>query len=192
MGSNIKFCSICMKNVKIKRETREEDVEVRGVNVHVCLTYLIDSEGHELYDYDNETANSEIVDRAYRKAVNLLTVEEIKEIRAEYSLSAELFAKVLGMGLKSITRLENGYVQSRETNALLTLVKDPKNFEGIFQHNKNRLSEKEIEKCEAGIKKAKLLLYPVLKWIISQDVTRQTWAVAQQNSNGLVLGGIRA
>ena len=67
MEDNIKFCSICMKDVHFKKVVREEDVEVRGVTVHVCLTYLVDPEGHELYDYDTETANSEIVDRVYRK-----------------------------------------------------------------------------------------------------------------------------
>ena len=67
MESEKKFCSICMKDVPVKREIREEDIKVRGIPVHVKLTYIVDSNGHELYDYDNETANYEIVNNAYRQ-----------------------------------------------------------------------------------------------------------------------------
>jgi len=67
MESEKKFCAICMKDVPFKTEVREEDVNVLGLTVHVCLTYLVDPEGHELYDYDTEMVNSEIVHNAYRQ-----------------------------------------------------------------------------------------------------------------------------
>lgn len=62
-----KFCAICMKDVPFKTELREEDVNILGLTVHVKLKYLIDSKGHKLYDYDTETANSEIVHNAYHQ-----------------------------------------------------------------------------------------------------------------------------
>ncbi len=148
------FCSICMKDVPVKREIREEDIKVRGIPVHVRLTYIVDPAGHELFDYDIETANFGIIDTAYRKAIGFLTRQEIRNIRAKYGLSAELFSKALGMGLKSITRLENDFVQSRETNSLLRLVQKPENFLEIINFNRSKLTEKEYQRCLNGYYKA--------------------------------------
>ena len=67
MEKHMMFCSICMKNVPVEEEVREENVSVLGFNVHVCLIHLIDPKGHGLYDYEVETANSKTIDEAYHR-----------------------------------------------------------------------------------------------------------------------------
>lgn len=165
---NKKFCSICMKEVEVQKVQRIEELCVRDVKVQVELTYLIDAEGHEVDDYDVARKNDIAVFDEYRKAINFLTSTQIKAIRTKYHLSAELFAKALGMGAKSITRFENGSIQSRETNSLLVLVQKPENFLKVIKINRRKLTTKEYQKCLSGYYKANPITF-------EESVLYQDW-----------------
>lgn len=165
---NKKFCSICMKEVEVQKVQRIEELCVRDVKVQVELTYLIDAEGHEVDDYDVARKNDIAVFDEYRKAINFLTSTQIKAIRTKYHLSAELFAKALGMGAKSITRFENGSIQSRETNSLLILVQKPENFLKVIKINRRKLTTKEYQKCLSGYYKANPITF-------EESVLYQDW-----------------
>lgn len=165
---NKKFCSICMKEVEVQKVQRIEELCVRGVKVQVELTYLIDAEGHEVDDYDVARKNDIAMFDEYRKAINFLTSTQIKAIRTKYHLSAELFAKALGMGAKSITRFENGSIQSRETNSLLILVQKPENFLKVIKINRRKLTTKEYQKCLSGYYKANPITF-------EESVLYQDW-----------------
>ena len=68
---------------------------------------------------DRETTDFE------REQDNLLTSSEIKEIRKSFKLTQEQLSQLLGMGLKTIARYENGRVtQSRATDLLIRLIRD--------------------------------------------------------------------
>lgn len=165
---NKKFCSICMKEVEVQKVQRIEELCVRDVKVQVELTYLIDADGHEVDDYDVARKNDIAVFDEYRKAINFLTSTQIKAIRTKYHLSAELFAKALGMGAKSITRFENGSIQSRETNSLLILMQKPENFLKVIKINRRKLTTKEYQKCLSGYYKANPITF-------EESVLYQDW-----------------
>lgn len=154
-----KFCAICMKEVEVRKEIRLEKRCVRGVDVEAELTFWIDDHGHQIFDYETEENNDFFLYEEYKKIVGLLTAAQIKAIRSKYGLSAELFAKALGMGLKSITRFENGSIQSRETNGLLLLVQEPSNFLKVVNSNKERLTDKEYQRCLDGCDKTEVPLF---------------------------------
>ena len=50
---------------------------------------------------------------AYKKKVGLLTSKEIIEIRKKLGLTQQGLAELMGCGLKTITRYENGGIQDR-------------------------------------------------------------------------------
>lgn len=157
-----------MKEVEVQKVQRIEELCVRDVKVQVELTYLIDAEGHEVDDYDVARKNDIAVFDEYRKAINFLTSTQIKAIRTKYHLSAELFAKALGMGAKSITRFENGSIQSRETNSLLILMQKPENFLKVIKINRRKLTTKEYQKCLSGYYKANPITF-------EESVLYQDW-----------------
>ncbi len=83
---------------------------------------------------DRETTDFE------REVENLLTSREIKEIRKSYNLTQEELSQLLGMGLKTITRYENGRVtQSRATDLLLRLLRDNPSTFGYLETYKSTL-----------------------------------------------------
>ncbi len=163
-----KFCAICMKEVEVRKEIRLEKRCVRGVDVEAELTFWIDDHGHQIFDYETEENNDFFLYEKYKKIVGLLTAAQIKAIRSKYGLSAELFAKALGMGLKSITRFENGSIQSRETNSLLILVQKPENFLKVIKINRRKLTTKEYQKCLSGYYKANPITF-------EESVLYQDW-----------------
>lgn len=59
----------------------------------------------------------------YRQRHGLLQPEEIRRIREKYGLSQVAFAKVLGLGNKTVARYENGSIADMAQNNLIELMK---------------------------------------------------------------------
>jgi putative zinc finger/helix-turn-helix YgiT family protein len=70
----------------------------------------------------NQTAETQkAIADAYRKAMNLLTSEEIREGRKRLGLSQETLAKRMNVGIASIKRWEGGLIQTRSMDKALRL-----------------------------------------------------------------------
>lgn len=71
-----------------------------------------------------------------RQVENLLTSDELKELRGTLGLTQEQLSILLGMAPKTLARYENGSViQSRATDLLLRLIRDnPSNLEFLDQY----------------------------------------------------------
>jgi predicted transcriptional regulator len=94
----------------------------------------------------------------YRKQHDLLTPAEIISIREQYGLATKSFAKILGLGEISITRYENGHVQEEAQNNLILLMKSKAAFTQLYEKNKHRLTDKEVEKVDGILSKCQLLV----------------------------------
>ena len=68
--------------------------------------------------------------------MNLLTTNEIKEIRERYGLSQKDFALALGMGEITINRLENGSIQSEAVDSIIRLSENPENMLELIERNR--------------------------------------------------------
>ena len=78
----------------------------------------------------------------YRRRNNLLFPNEIKKIREKYNMSQTEFAKLLGMGAKTITRYENGTIQERTHDNLIRAVNNNFVFSDfITRENKSNISD---------------------------------------------------
>lgn len=78
---------------------------------------------------------------AYKRAKGLVTAEEIVALRKKHGLTASGLAKALGMGEKSITRFENGDIQSKSVNLLLRLAMEDSIFDALQAINAGSESE---------------------------------------------------
>lgn len=82
---------------------------VKGTPVTFLEKILIDdSTGEEIFDPKLEQENDINLYNEYRKIKGLILPEKIKEIRKKFGVTQTIFAKVLGLGDKTIARYENG------------------------------------------------------------------------------------
>lgn len=123
------YCYHCDKEVDVRKVEVEESATFKGTTfVYQRYNLICDVCGEEVYDYENEKRNSILKADAYRKAVGLLTSEEIKSIRLKYNCSQVAFARILCLGDKAIAKYETGTIQDAQVNAYITLMRDGRNF----------------------------------------------------------------
>ena len=76
---------------------------------------------------------------AYKKAKDLVTAAEIVAFRKKHGLTAAEYAKILRLGEKTITRLENGDIQSESVDLLLKLSMVEGVFSGLCKKARRKL-----------------------------------------------------
>lgn len=110
-----------MKIIKEQKIT----YNVKGTPVTFLEKILIDdSTGEEIFDPKLEQENDINLYNEYRKIKGLLLPEKIKEIRKKFGVTQTIFAKVLGLGDKTIARYENGSLQDMAQNNLIKAVSE--------------------------------------------------------------------
>ena len=60
-------------------------------------------------------------------------------------MSQVAFAKVLGLGNKTVARYENGSIADMAQNNLIELMKQPSNFRELLQKNQDKISKQDYE-----------------------------------------------
>ena len=124
-----------MNNELIKE--REVTTEVKGIKIKFTEKYKVDAKtNEEIFDRDIEQENDIKLYNIYKKRMNLLTTNEIKEIRERYGLSQKDFALALGMGEITINRLENGSIQSEAVDSIIRLSESPRNMLELIEKNR--------------------------------------------------------
>lgn len=141
-----RYCPICGKEQEMKVVKKWESYPVKGeetrVLANVCTCTVCQE---DVWDPDLDDENLNAAYREYRLKKGLLMPEEIKAIRMRYGVSQTRFAKILGLGEKTIARYENGSLQDEAQNNLILLASDPVNFQKLSE----RLNAKEDAFCLA-------------------------------------------
>ena len=134
-------------------KTRKRKVKVKGTELEIIEEYMIDlNTGNEINNHKFNLENDKKLIDAYKEEKELLTSNEIKEIRNMYGMTQKNYAFALGMGEISIHRLEKTFIQSDETDSLMRLSVDPSIMLKLLKINKSRFEEdvynRLINKCE--------------------------------------------
>jgi putative zinc finger/helix-turn-helix YgiT family protein len=107
---------------KMVIEKLDKSVNFRGMDIafqtehNVCPVC-----GIEAGTTNQTAATQRAISDAYRKTVNLLTGNEIREGRKKLKLSQEALAKQMNVGIASIKRWEGGLIQTKAMNRALRL-----------------------------------------------------------------------
>lgn len=146
------ICLECLQEMEATPIEVKETVEVKGKEVPIkAQKAYCPICGAELVNDEVTEYNLNLSYKEYRKQENLLSPEEIKAIRQKYSLTQVGFAKILGLGDKTIARYETGAIQDVAYNSLILLCKNPENFNRLWNNRKNLLSNAEQAKCEKAL-----------------------------------------
>lgn len=114
----------------------EKVYDVKGTSVKFLEKIAINEiTGEEIFDELLEQENDLRIFNEYRKLKGLLLPEKIKEIRLDFGVTQMEFAKVLGLGDKTIARYENGSLQDMAQNNLIKAVEqDPVYFLNLLRN----------------------------------------------------------
>lgn len=138
------YCTNCKSEEKTALINKAEVYSVKGEDVSIEATVCVCKKcGNEIWNEEVDGANLRSAYCEYRKRHDLLQPDEIRKIRLMYGVSQTTFARILGFGDKTITRYENGSIQDAAQNNLITLMKNPQNFDELLEKSKSKLTQSE-------------------------------------------------
>lgn len=146
------YCPHCDKISEIKTESVNEDINVKGEKINILSEIATCSTCQKrIFSEELETANIDLAYSIYRKNHNLLSGQEIINIREKYSLSQRSLASLLEWGEVTINRYENGAIQDPAHNEVLNFISDPKNMKELFEKNSQFLNKTTREELKTRI-----------------------------------------
>lgn len=137
-------CPMCGGIHEVEVRTRTARTMIKGEEVEYEETYYFcqysDEDENEFASGKMENENLLNARNAYRRNHNLLTSQEIVEIRERYGLSQTDLAKLLDWGEATISRYESKAIQDAAYDNMLRIVKsDPLKLYEFLQKNGSRL-----------------------------------------------------
>ncbi len=134
-------CPGCKKDMDIKSISGEEIVEIRGEQIVVPSQRRTCSSC--AYEFENDKS-PEVLDaafREYRSRHGLLQPEEIQEWRKRHTFSQRELSQLLGWGGVTLSRYENGALQTEAHEQMLRLVMEPSNLLKLVETSGDLLSK---------------------------------------------------
>ncbi len=153
LKSQTKLCLSCMEEHEVQEVLILEENIFNNKTVHYNAIYEYCSKADEYTQSEEMIRKNDVAFKdAYKKQMNLLTSDEIIEIRNIYGVSQKDFAIILGWGLATITRYENYQVQDTAHDDILRKIKeDPKWFLQLLERSRDNLSLKAYQKYSKGV-----------------------------------------
>lgn len=116
----MRYCPTCDTASELRVITRNETYPVKGENVIIeaCVA-LCNICGTEIFVRELDFDNLEKAYRIYRERHNIVSPEDIRNLREKTGLSQREFAKRLGWSPATVDRYEKGALPSPAHNAVL-------------------------------------------------------------------------
>jgi putative zinc finger/helix-turn-helix YgiT family protein len=141
------FCPNCEKESPLEIVRKVEEFNVRGEVIVVEVEYYQCQEcGEEFENSKSAIDPYEIAYREYRARKGLLQPEEIREFRIKRGLTQKEFSELIGIGIATLNRYENGALQSEAHDRVIKLVMDPRNFLNLISNSQGILSDSKRQK----------------------------------------------
>lgn len=158
----------------------EKTYEVKGSLVTFMEKILIDDiTKEEVFSPELEQENDVNLFNKYRELKGLLLPEQIKKIRLKFGVTQTEFAKILGLGDKTITRYENGSLQDMAQNNLIKSVsKEPLYFLELIRNCKKLKEEVSKEEYKSLVSKLKSKIEMMVHFKL--DIKKENYPIEEQ------------
>lgn len=136
------FCPNCELETEQRYIDKVEEINIRGETIPIHLKYYQCEVCGE--DYELPRADYDPVEEAYREfrdRKGLVQPEEIKKFRKGLGLTQKEFSELLGIGIATLNRYENGALQSEAHDQIVRLCMQPANLLKILESKPGLLSE---------------------------------------------------
>lgn len=136
------LCSNCEKETEFERIAKRETFNVRREPITVNVEYIrCKGCGDEVLNPSVNHDPFEFAYREYRLKHALLQPEEIKSWRKAHHLTQGELARLLGIGVATINRYENGALQNESHETLLRLAMNSSNLLKLAEKSEGVFSE---------------------------------------------------
>jgi putative zinc finger/helix-turn-helix YgiT family protein len=141
------ICPFCEKECNIESIETVEEIKVRGeafgIETHYLKCKVCDN---TFYDPASNHDPLELAYREYRKRRGMMQPEDIKTFRKKYGLSQGELSSILGWGIATLNRYENGALQSQAHEKTLRLAVDPENLLKLLLDSPGALNKEKKER----------------------------------------------
>lgn len=142
-------CDECGATNETKVVEREVNCTVKGMSIVLTAPVRVCTKcGERVFDYELDQAIFSKSFALYRQENNVITPEEIVELREKYGLSQRSLAQLLGWGDITIHRYEKGSIPSAAHNHLLKSLRKVSEFRVFFEEHRVRLPQTVAQKLE--------------------------------------------
>lgn len=135
------ICPICEAERELENVISKEVITVRGDRIEVDANHLrcLTCNG----DFDGPLSEGDVVSKAfreYRKMHGMIQPEEIKSFRKRYGFTQAELSAILGWGIATLNRYENGALQGAAHENELSMAMEPHNLLGLITRSPEALS----------------------------------------------------
>jgi len=146
------YCPNCEKESPLLTIKKAEDFTVRGEVIRVEVEFYQCQVCGEEFENSKSTIDPyEIAYREYRSRKGMLQPEDIREFRIKRGLSQKEFSDLLGIGIASLNRYENGALQSDAHDRIMKLAMNPGNFSSLMSASQGVLSDLKRQKISSQL-----------------------------------------
>ena len=119
------FCPICEKETAVNKIIEDVEITIRDEAIWISRVYFRCPDcGQEFENLHPETDYMDAAYREFRRRKGWLQPEDIKAFREELGLTQKQFSDLLGIGIATLNRYENGSLQSESHEQLIRLFFD--------------------------------------------------------------------
>jgi uncharacterized phage-associated protein/DNA-binding transcriptional regulator YiaG len=137
---------------KVQLKKKEHKLYYRKEEFTIMYHYVVcDDTENEFTTDELDSLNITQVHNQYRSKYAIPFIDEIKDIRQKYNLSAIKMSEVLGLGANIYRNYEAGEMPSVATGRLIRIAQDPEEFLKLIQLSKNVFEPAEFERLEKKI-----------------------------------------
>lgn len=146
------FCPDCDAEVLAAVERRRESLRIKNERVEYDASVAVCPCCHkEIGVYELELDNQNRAYGVYCERHNLVSPNEVGELRARYGLSLREFSRFLGFGEQTVARYEAGSIPDSLHSATLRRAWGVKGAAELLEENGSSISPASVEKVKAFI-----------------------------------------
>ncbi|MCU5081167.1 DUF4065 domain-containing protein [Bacillus cereus] len=140
-----KFCVNCLERTAVELTIVPERAEIQGETITYNAKYYLCSKCNQITPNDDLTEeNLEMAYRKYREKKGMLQPEDFLYIREElYQVSLRVMAKLLGCSPATLSRYENGALQSKQHDLQFKTLRDPRVMKTILESSIDDIPDKD-------------------------------------------------
>lgn len=161
-NSMLAMCPYCENKSSLERVREIENITVRGESIAVNVEYFKCHECGEEFDISRPdyTPVKDAYDE-YRRLKGMVQPKDIISFRKKFGLTQKEFSKLLGLGVATLNRYENGALQNKAHDRLLKFSFNLYNFRKMLEDDPDIFDRERI-----GI---------ILDLINKSEVTLHNW-----------------
>ncbi len=152
------FCENCGDKPQYNVTTKHAKKTIQGVTFFIEEEIAICSDcGEAVYVPEVHDANIDRIDAAYREAVGIISLDEIKLLMKKYAIGANPLSKVLGFGEVTIARYLAGQTPSKScSDRLREVLNSEEEMEKCLIRAQNDISPTAFKKCKVALDQMKM------------------------------------